>query len=404
MDKAEQDQRQTAITFTATGALDAPVPQTWSPHLESPPAYTPHPSTAVPHSTQTTPFMRHSIGDARLEKLIAIPSATSARESPFLRAYPPSLASYSISASEFLQFVDTLNHVSEKSPPLQVLSAAGDIVGLVPEPTAQIVGTAINLGAEVGSAALTYGRSEMELRKANKELFGPRGLKVEIAKLDAVARLTGMPILDTNGKFNKNVALLKPIDGSDMDISMHSRRLDAMHPWIAPLEVVEGPRVSASESKFGQFQAKLDEKEKAKKEKKTLVRRQELQQEFDKDGREIESKFDKDMRQLEEELAKDMKEIQKYMDRARQKQKPERQNEELDKLERKKLKAVEASEKEKAKRRRAYEKDLGKLEIDKIKHDKEEKSMREILWLIVREIDSESAGETVQDVLLRYCS
>jgi uncharacterized membrane-anchored protein YhcB (DUF1043 family) len=292
--------------------------------------------------------------------------------------------------------------VSEKSPPLQVLSLAGSIVGLVPLPPAQIVGTAINLGAEVGAAAVTYGRSEMELRKANKELFGPRGLKVEIAKLDAVARLTGMPILDADGKFNKNVALLKPLDRSDMDISKHSRRLDAMHPWIAALEVQEGPRVSTPETKFGQFQAKLDEKEKAKKEKKTRTRRQELQQEFDKDGREIQSRFDKDMRKLEEELVKDLKEIQKDMDRARRKQNPERQNEELEKLEKKKAKAVEASEKEKAKICRAYEKDLSKLEIDKIKGDKEEKSMRETLWLIVREIDGDSAGGTLQDVLIRY--
>ncbi|KEF53169.1 uncharacterized protein A1O9_10617 [Exophiala aquamarina CBS 119918] len=339
-------------------------------------------------------YVQYSSRNGRLEKLIAIPSATSARESGFLRAYPPSLAAFSISVSEFLHFIDTINHVSAKSPPLQVLSLAGNIVGLVPLATTQMVGTAINLGAEVGAAAVTYGRSEMELRKANKELFGPRGLKVEVAKLDAVARLTGMPILNSNGRFNKNIALLKPLDESDMDISMDSRRLEALGPWIAPLEIQRGrPPMPASasqtESKFGQFQARLDEKGKARREKKAVAKRHELQQDYDKDYKEIQSKLEQDLSKREEELAKDLKEIQKDMDKAKRKKKPDRQNEEMEKLERKMAKAVEESENKVAKITREYEKDLGKLEMDKLKGDKEEKRMREILWLVVREIDGQ---------------
>jgi len=388
MGKSEKDQYPNAKTS------DTPFPRTVSSYLESPPPYTLQAPTTAPQTFSTTP----SSSNGRLEKLIAIPSATSARESPFLRAYPPSLAGFSISAPEFLHFIDTLNHVSAKSPPLQVLSLAGNIVGLVPLATTQIVGTAINIGAEVGAAAVTYGRSEMELRKANKELFGPRGLKAEIAKLDAVARLTGMPILDSNGEFNKNIALLKPLDESDMDISMDSRRLEAMGRWIAPLELqAGGAPISASAStsqtktKLEQFQAKLEAKEKVKKEKKAVARRHELQQEYDKDWKEIQSKFEKDTNKRKEELAKDLKEIQKEMDKARRKKekKPERQDEEMEKLERKMAKAVEGSEDKMAKITREYEKDLGKLEIEKLKSDKEEKRMREILWLIVRERDAE---------------
>lgn len=393
MGKLEEDK------YHGATASNTPLPQTGSSYLESPPPYTPQPPLATSQTPHTISYTQPSSRNRRLEKLIAIPSATSALESPFLRAYPPSLAEFSISASEFLHFIDTLNHVGAKSPPLQVLALAGDIVGLVPLATTQIVGAAINLGAEVGAAAVTYGRSEMELRKANKELFGPRGLKVEIAKLDAVARLTGMPILDSNGKFNKNIALLKPLDGSDMDISIDSRRLEAMGPWIAPLEVQEGrPPVSASASqaktKFGQFQAKLDAKEKAKKEKKAVTRRHELQQDYDKDWREIQSKLDKDTNKQKEELAKDLKELQKEMDNARRKdKKPERQNEEMEKLERKMAKVVEESESKIAKITREYQKDLGKLEIDKLRGDKEEKRMRELLWLVVRE--SNASDETV---------
>ena len=63
-----------------------------------------------------------------LDKPIAIPSTTSILGSPFLRAYPTALQSFDILPKQFLEFLDSLNVVMVKSPPLQVLGLAGTVV------------------------------------------------------------------------------------------------------------------------------------------------------------------------------------------------------------------------------------------------------------------------------------
>lgn len=398
----ERYQHERTISSDSRPTFNSSPGPTWTSYPDDPPAYGVETQAPLSQTTERMPSIQPAFRDVRLEKLVAIPSATSKRASQFLRAYPPSLAAFSISESEFLQFLDTLNDVCKTSPPLEVLSIAGSIVGLVPLATAQIVGTAVNLAADVGAGALTYGRSEMELRKANKELFGPRGLKAEIAKLDAVARLTGMPILDASGKFNKDLQLLGSIDEVDLNISITSRRLDAMQPWIAALEMA-GPRVSpTSQNKLSQLNAKIDEKMRVKKEQKMLAKRREVLQDYGEGSKEIQSKVEKDTYKVEEELGREIEKIQREIERSEQKgeRKPEKQQEKMDKLQRKLAKAHEEREKELAKINRGYEKDVGKLEKDKIKGDKEQKKMREILWLTIRKV---SEGEnSMQDFIVRY--
>ncbi|KAK5047571.1 hypothetical protein LTR84_006668 [Exophiala bonariae] len=379
-----------------------PSQQSWSPYPDDPPAYGAETPASLPHAIERIPTIQPTFREVPLEKLIAIPSATSKRASQFLRAYSPSLASFAISEAEFLQFLDTLNDVCKTSPPLEVLSIVGSIVGLVPLATAQIAGTAVNIAADVGAGALTYGRSEMELRKANKELFVPRGLKVEIAKLDAVARLAGIPILDDSGKFNKKVQLLGSIDEVDLDISTTQRRLDAMQPWIAPLEI-HGPRASVTpQNKLSQLNTSLDEKIKMRKEQKMLSKRREVLQDYDDDSKKVQSKVERDTRRAEEDLAKEMEKIQREIDRAELKadRKPEKQQEKIEKLRRKMNEAVDEKDKELAKINRGYDKEVGNLEKDKLKGDKEQKKMREILWLIIRKADKRE--NTMQDFIVRH--
>lgn len=398
-----QYQYERAMPVRSRPTFNAQPQEISSTYPVDPPAYY---STEVPAPTtpsmERMPSIQPAFKDIPLDKLIAIPSSTAKRASLFLRAYPPSLAAFSITEAEFLQFVDTLNQVCKTSPPLQVLSIAGQIVGLVPIATAQIVGTAVNIAADVGAGAVTYGRSEMELKKANKELFGPRGLKVEIAKLDALAKLAKIPILDASGKFNKNVQLLGSLDEMDLGISTTQRRLDSMQQWIAPLELRE-QRVSdiPPQNKLGQFSAKLDEKIKVRKNEKTVAKRQEVLQDYGEEYTDIHSKLDKDTRKVERELAKEMEKIQREMDRADRKHSPTKQQEKMEKVQRKMAKAEAERDKEMAKVQKDYEKDMGKLEKDKVKGDKEQKSMRTILWLIVRKVNEGESENTLVDYMAR---
>lgn len=282
-----------------------------------------------------------------------------------------------------------------------MLSIAGQITGLVPVATAQIVGTVVNIAAEVGAGAMTYGRSEMELKKANKELFGPRGLKVEIAKLDALAKLAKIPILDASGKLNKNVQLLRSIDEMDLSISTTQRQLDSMQQWIAPLELREQRVFETPQNKLGQFSAKLDEKIKVRKNEKTVAKRHEVLQDYDEDYKDLHSKMDKDTQKVERELAKEMEKIQREMDRSDRKHSPNKQQEKMEKVQRKMAKVEADREKEMAKIQKDYEKEMGKLEKDKVKGDKEQKSMRTILWLIVRKVNEGESENTLVDFMAR---
>ena len=340
------------------------------------------------HSTSTTRWARApSSARPHLDKTIAIPSTAARRDAPFIRAYPPALASFSISSATFLSFLDTLNRVAAKAPPLQVLSLAGDVVGFVPLATAQIVGGAVSVAAGLTQAALNYGQTESELKRANKELFGPNGLRVEIAKLDAVARLTGMPILDNDGRVKKKVAILDPMDDMDSSTTSHHRILSALQSWIAPLELRELSTQEMPQNQYSRFQTKIIERQRVRGEKKTLEKRAKVTADFEEDSTKTNRKFEKNLAELDKDLAKEMNKIEEDRDKAQRKEKPEKLAREFAKLDRKAAKALEEYEREKDKLVQRYEEDAREIEQDKAKDDKEEKGARKRLWLVIREID-----------------
>ena len=173
----------------------ASYPQDTTDYPARPPPYeaavdVPFNPVAIPTPTvyeESSPQIKHAAITpapfSRLEKPIAIPATLAHYGSPFLRAYPPSLHTYSILRETFLSFLDALNRVAVKSPPLQVLGLAGNIVGFVPSAAALIAGAAINVTAGVATGVIQHGRTEIELKRANAELFGPMGLKSRSRRL-----------------------------------------------------------------------------------------------------------------------------------------------------------------------------------------------------------------------------
>lgn len=290
-----------------------------------------------------------------------------------MRAYPPALTTYGVSRADFLGFLDDLNRCAVASPPAQILGLAGNIVSFVPLQTAQIVGSSVELAANVATYGVSKGRTEACLRAANTSLFAPRGLRAEIAKLSALAKIAGIPgVLDpATGKVNKKASMLAPIESLEeaQSQSAQHRRLHALDRWIAPLDLTPLPDIKQSSNALGKLHTMASERQRKKEERKVLKDRNKTFGESEKASKEavkIEAEFEKDMRKLDGE------EREVRIKEAGSSRKLEK---ELAKI-----------EKERAKLEKERDKDMGKLEEHRRKDDKEEKGLRKILWLIIRDL------------------
>lgn len=203
-------------------------------------------------------------------KPIAIPAIEPSLGSPFLRAYAPILADYNLPRESFFNFLDHLNKLITSNPPLQVLDATGGILQLVPLLfPLHWLGSAVSGLANLGSHGVSKSRTDSYIRQANQEIYGPRGLKVEIVKLDALAYVANIPILDSKGKVSRQMPVLQrllnegagtatAVDGHGPEqggVDMQQQRIRIMQPWIAELELDILPWTS--KSKLTRFNAAL---------------------------------------------------------------------------------------------------------------------------------------------------
>lgn len=374
------------------------------PHGDAPPPYTPsssnvytppsetlryqHSSTfnneaSTSSANQTNPYdarprtdsglsfgILPSLG-ASLPRPIAIPATSANLGSPFLRAFAPVLEEkYQMPREVFLRFLDDLNRAAVASPPVLVLGLAGDIVSMVPLATAQIVGNSVSAAATLTKVGMSKGRTELCIRKANRELFAPRGLRVDLVKLDVIARVAGIPILNDKGKIEKHEFLLRPLDSTEeqQSISAQERRLQALEPWIAPLDLTPLPELNVPDNLVSRMHAATSESQRRREEKKMIKDRTKSFKDWTKDSRKAQEEYEKDMAKIEKEARKAERE-----DDAR---KTEKRLREL--------------EKKREKCEREFEKEMRKVHKDRVKDDKEEKGARRVLWILVRSLDDAS--------------
>ena len=197
-----------------------------------PPSYAP---VAAPESS-AVPQEPHT----RQRKTIAIPAIAPSSNSTFLRAYPPVLREYNLPHESFLSFLDQLNDDISTSPPLQVLDATGGVLSSVPLLfPLRWIGSAVSGLANLGSRGVSKSRTDAALRQANQDIFGPRGLKVEIARLDALAHIAKIPILDSQGKINRQAPLFQEnlIHDESHNLDRQQQLIQNLQPWIAPLDL-----------------------------------------------------------------------------------------------------------------------------------------------------------------------
>lgn len=372
-----------------------------------------------------------------LQKPIAIPATSKKLGSPFLRAYPPVLEQYGISSSQFLDLIDELNRSAVKSPPLQVLGLAGTVVSFVPIHTAQIVGTAVDVGSKVAAYAVSKGRTELFIRKVNKNIFVPLGLKLEISKIDALAKVAGIPILDDNGKVKVDAPLLEPLDreallqqGSTEGLTTgQQRRLDALTEYIARLDLTALEDVHKSRNPFSNWSAAASERQRNREEKRLMKSRIRASNKYERGSGKALRKMQKESDELEgdvDDLARTERKLQRRQDKIERKNakmiaKGKSQEEIDEKLAKRQVKlagreaelvnlrstqpvrevqeqpihAAESNSKEVERQRiqEEYDMKMQKVESKRMKKDKEEAGMRTILWIIIRNLDETVEGE-----------
>lgn len=118
---------------------------------------------------------------------------------PFTRCYAKILSSYNISEDEFLAFLDELNIEQVAHVGLDYTKKAGSVVKLAghfdPTGITHLVGQTIHTSAVIGQAASVGGpmsKKKQFIAKANKDLFGPRGLRVSIVSGKELRTILGV--------------------------------------------------------------------------------------------------------------------------------------------------------------------------------------------------------------------
>ena len=95
----------------------------------------------------------------------------------FVRAYAPVLEQSSgIDQKMFIDFLEDLDKASKASPVFDVINLACFAVGLVPNPIAMAVSTAVQVASRTGQEIQSRYRRNTYLDQINETLFKPRGL------------------------------------------------------------------------------------------------------------------------------------------------------------------------------------------------------------------------------------
>ncbi|RBR25558.1 uncharacterized protein FIESC28_01521 [Fusarium coffeatum] len=331
-------------------------------HQGAPPSY----QETIPASpSQTTMTLSRPI-------LLPCSSITGGLEAtpPFIRAYPPVLGSYGISSSEFMAIVDSLNIAHAEPAPLKAMQLASDGVGFVPDPICQSVSLGLGLAAGTATAASAIIRSKLVLDRANRDVFGPKGLKMEIVKDGKVMQ-----------RLSATAKSLDPL-----------QRLQELGPYVEALSFdVEPPtrhsnvvdRISAKQASMKQAKK---EKRKQKKEDKRLHKREEAATKYSYPIASIEERYDSDTEDRLQLGAKIVGLEYKILDiNAKADAKLEHASgKKVAEIERRRMKDIEEVEKDRAKLVEKHDKAMAKLEKKSEKREeKDEKKVSKLEWLMI---------------------
>ncbi|KFY76290.1 hypothetical protein V499_04016 [Pseudogymnoascus sp. VKM F-103] len=197
--------------------------------------------TASPPQYQVHDIEAHEIAPSastlnREDKPIVIPQSTNLffikSFSPFTRCYPPSLSTLSnpITESEFLGFIDRLNHVFISLPIFQLAHITGgalmSVQGVLP---VQAVGGVLQVTSVLASAGVSFVRVRKFMKSTNEEIFTPRGLVCRIMTTKKMMAAINFSEADVKGNLK-----LPPLE-TVHDLGSHHR-----HSLPASIQSGEG--------------------------------------------------------------------------------------------------------------------------------------------------------------------
>ncbi|KAI5370768.1 hypothetical protein Slin14017_G016470 [Septoria linicola] len=320
----------------------------------------------------------------RLFLPIVLPQTTRAFRgifySPFVRAYAPMLAEYGISRSDVLTFIDELNEHWVANPALDGVGLVGTIMGQFHGlPVVQLVGTGVEIGSGVSSAATSIARSKMYFKAINTKLFhlvglhaqtcstkemlakiGHSGEELKLAPVEMADQLGGSAIVDESG----HSSTLAVAEDSRM------RRMKALEGYAAPLDFNVPETVAPRNllKKMGHAHAEHMVKKQTKRE---VRKRAEDADDRDKKTIKADKETRRALERVEEAEEKVIKErartdqrFEKYSD------KPKEQDREIDKEQQK-------WDRELKKQSQKSAKDVAKPK------DREEEATQKIQWVVI---------------------
>ncbi|QPC59463.1 hypothetical protein HYE67_001694 [Fusarium culmorum] len=290
---------------------------------------------------------------------------------PFVRAYPPVLDSYGISSSEFMAIVDAVNIALAEPAPFKAMQIAGDGLGFAPDPVCQGVSLGLGLAAGAATAATAYIRPKKVLERVNRDIFAPKGLKMEILKDEEVMRRLKM-----TAKSIKPLQRLQEISHGVEVLSFD------VEPPVKSSNVID--RVSAKQAAMKQ--AKKEEK-KQKKADKRHQKREKAAEKYNYPIESIEERYDSDTESRIENEAKIVGLEDKILEiNAQADAKLEgASDKKVREIEKRRKKDLEEVEKDRAKLLEKHEKALAKSQKKSGKREeKDEKNVAKLEWLMVR--------------------
>ncbi|KAF5669965.1 hypothetical protein FHETE_4648 [Fusarium heterosporum] len=331
--------------------------------LNSPPQLLPPPYTAQASPSLSRPILlpATSIGGA----LAASP--------PFIRAYPPILSSYGITSREFTAVIDAINIALAEPTPCTVLEVASHGVGLIPEGIAQSVSLGLGLAAGAGSAASAYLRTKMVLERANRDVFGPKGLELEILKDEEIMRRlsTMAKSLDPLQRLEELSLYVETLSFDVGPVTRHSNVID---------------RISAKQAAMKQASK---EKKKHEKERKQTQKREKAAQKYDRHVDSIDEQWNSDnesLVEIEVKLAKLGGRIEDINAQADAKL-GDSSSKRFGEIEKRRRKDLAEVEKDRGKLQEKHEKTAAKLQKKAGKReDKGEKKVAKLQWIMIHTI------------------
>lgn len=325
--------------------------------------------------------------------------------SPYVRAYPPSLANLPspISQHDFMTFIDGLNEAWSTAPAFLIGGLIGTAMSTVPLMSVSLAGTGVSTASGIAGAGVSYARTRTFIGKANAEMFLPRGLRVKVLKTEKMMKAVEMPQVSA-GKPRLQLPPLERIADVDaaaaatrqnnesrgtepIEQDPRMRRMAALEGYVEPLDFNVPTAVAPDNwyKKMGAAQARRVEAKQTKKIQKD--RREDA-----KKGAEKAKDTEKEVRECDEEIAK----IERKMDKERAKAEKElAKGKETYKVEKELAKELAKLEKDRQEEIAEKEKELrkadGRLAKKSSKGDKEQEKTMKIYWIVImKEADAQA--------------